>query len=137
MLSLGLTQPGATCTFDEVKDKDWFYPYVAACYQQGLVNGISDVFFGTGSNITRQDMATMILRALEKNKLLAETEAKPAFADNAQIADYAKDAVQKIAEMGIINGVGDNMFAPNKYATRAEAAKMIYAINNLYEANKQ
>ena len=44
------------------------------------------------------------------------------------IADYAKAAVYSLAKMGIVNGVGGNMFAPFDTATRAMAAKVIYGM---------
>ena len=47
------------------------------------------------------------------------------FADDSEIAEYAKEAVYSMQKAGIINGKGDNRFAPTEYATREEAAKMI------------
>ena len=35
------------------------------------------------------------------------------------------EAIAELSDIGVINGVGDNMFAPEKTATRAEAAVII------------
>lgn len=136
VLALGLQPAGASSNFDDVKDSDWFYPYVSRAYTDGIVTGISDVFFGTGSFISREDMATMVYRALDSNGLITETEATAPFADEASIAGYAKEAVCKIAAMGIINGIGNGEFSPGRNATRAEAAKIIYAVHQLYEQSQ-
>ena len=50
------------------------------------------------------------------------------FADADNIADYAKDAVSKLTAKGIINGYEDNSFRPEGFATRAEAAKILYGL---------
>ncbi len=131
VLSLGLDCSGVVCEFEDVKENDWFYLFVSRAYSDGLVNGVNEVFFGTGSNITREDMAVMVYRALEKSELLTDAESVEEFSDAASIAEYAKTAAHKLSAMGIINGVGNKTFAPKANATRAEAAKIIYAVNNL------
>ena len=50
------------------------------------------------------------------------------FADSGDIADYAADAVMKLYDAGIIDGVGDNIFDPNGTANRAAAAKVLYGV---------
>ena len=41
--------------------------------------------------------------------------------------------VERIAELGVINGISENTFAPNKGITRAELAKMIVYTRGLQE----
>ena len=93
----------------------------------GIVGGIGDGLFGTGRNITRQDMAVMIYKALTAKGVGLEAGAL-AFSDSAAVSDYAKDAVAALANAEIINGQGDNTFNPNGEATRAEAASIIYGM---------
>ena len=50
------------------------------------------------------------------------------FDDFEEISDYAAEAVGCLVYRGIINGVGDNKFAPKATATRAQAALLVYAI---------
>ncbi|MCD8049531.1 MAG: S-layer homology domain-containing protein [Clostridia bacterium] len=42
--------------------------------------------------------------------------------------DYAKEAVGVLSSAGIVNGMGDNLFAPLQYATRAQSAKIVYGV---------
>ena len=50
------------------------------------------------------------------------------FADENEFADYASEAISNMYNMGFINGVGDNRFAPNERTTRAQTAKIIYTM---------
>ena len=53
---------------------------------------------------------------------------KTDFTDFEEVSDYAKEAVSMLAGEGIINGMGDGSFAPKKETTRAQAAKLMYAV---------
>ena len=44
------------------------------------------------------------------------------------IKAYAYDAVAYLAGEGVLNGVGNNTFAPQKAVTRAEAAMLIQSL---------
>ncbi len=136
VLAFDIKTAGRTCDFDDVKETDWFRPYIAAAFEEGVVGGISDTLFGTGSYISREDMAVMAYRALEKYELAAETNGTPSFNDEARISEYAKTSVKNMAAMGIINGMGDGNFEPGGITTRAAAAKVIYALRQLYTAGE-
>ena len=104
----------------------WYAPYVAWGVENGLINGISDTQFDPNGNITRQDMATLISRYAGFAEFeLPQTEESVTFTDASDIASYAKEAVSQMQKAGIINGRGDNTFAPKDNATRAEACKML------------
>ncbi|WP_248926055.1 choice-of-anchor I family protein [Paenibacillus hamazuiensis] len=91
----------------------------AAAYD--IITGYSDTAFGPDDLITREQMAVMIARAA---KLPAASGGK-AFADNADIAGWAKDAVASAAASGLLNGYENGTFKPKANATRAEAATVI------------
>ena len=50
------------------------------------------------------------------------------FADDAEIAGWAKIAVYELKNAGVIGGVGENKFAPAGTCTRAQAAQIIYQL---------
>ncbi len=121
--ALGLT-PGGSVEFKDCGEDKWYTPYVAAAVEAGIVNGESAEWFGAESNITRQDICTIIGRALG-----AETpDTELTFSDAADIADYAVDYVKLLVDLKIVNGYEDGTFGPKNNATRAEAAKIIYGI---------
>lgn len=115
-------------SFDDVPNEAWYYPYVSKALGLGIVKGYSDRLFGTGDNITRQDMAVMIYNAAIAAGYVFDEEEYQPFEDDIQIATYAKKAVYTLKNEGIINGIDGENFAPLAYATRAEAAKIIYSV---------
>lgn len=124
---MGLELIPGESSFDDVSADDWFAPYVNAAVEYGIINGISDTVFGTGSEISRQDMAVIIDRAIKaKGVTLSEKKEYTAFNDDEQIADYAIEAVCTLFKAGVINGKDNGGFDPAGSATRAEAAKIIY-----------
>ena len=120
-----------TAKFTDVNADDWFMPYVAAALKNGIVNGVSDDMFGTGQNITRQDLAVMAYNAALKNGVEFNTEDVQKFSDDDKISDYAKTAVYALKSQDIVNGIDSKNFAPRDTATRAEAAKILYALISL------
>ncbi len=124
MLTVALQIPqGAQCSFNDVSENDWFYPYAAAAQSSGIANGNSSGNFDGNANITRQDMAVMIYRA---KKDLSDNANDFEASDADEISEYARDAVKALYSAGIINGMGDGSFGPKMFATRAQAIKIIY-----------
>lgn len=122
----GMPTVAGTAKFKDVKSTDWYFNAVTWAAEKEIVTG-ADGRFIPNKNISREDMA-VILDRFEKNvekKTLPTKNQAVTFSDEAQIWDYAKEAVSTMQKAGIINGVGNNAFAPKKNATRAEATKMI------------
>ncbi len=113
--------------FNDVAPDSWYAPYVAKAKETGLVNGIGEGTFGVGRCITREDIAVILCRAASL-KGISLTNGTSSFADSAMISDYAKSAVDTLYSSKVINGTPDGSFNPKAFATRAEAAKMLYEI---------
>ena len=119
-----------TDEFSDVESRAWYAPYIGGARAAGIVNGVEDGIFGVGRNITRQDMAVMTWRAAEAaGKTLCEdgTE-KEEFTDWTEIAEYAAAAVSALQKAGVFSGDETGAFRPDAYATRAEAAKILYLL---------
>jgi uncharacterized protein YjdB len=128
---LELSDESATTSFSDVEQGEWYHRNIATAQKLGIVNGKPNGKFGVHENITREDMAVMVYKAIQIKQLaLARSEAA-AFKDEASIANYAKQAVEAIQGAGIIKGVGNDEFAPKKNASRAEAAVIIYNLWSL------
>lgn len=116
----------ATADFSDADKNEWYYSALATASKLGIINGY-DGKFGVGETISRQDMCAMLSRAASSLKIaLIGKYATIVFDDESEIADYAKDCVQKLQSAGIVNGVGGSAFDPNGEVTRAMAAKVIY-----------
>lgn len=121
----GLTTESTT-KFTDIKS-EWHAGYVGAASKAGLVDGFEDGTFQPNATITREQMATMIARAIKLMGKTSDVNAAKltAFADSKEISSWAKDAVAGAVNAGIINGVTDQAFAPGSKATRAEAVVML------------
>lgn len=122
VLSRQLDIDYAENVFSDVTDNDWYIQYVLAAYNHNLIKGDENGNFRPNDPITREDICVILARLINKQ----QGGVSEKFADDEMISDYAYDAVYLAKELGIINGVGDNLFAPKNNATRAETAKMIH-----------
>ena len=122
-----LSDEHATASFSDVNDGAWYSASIATAQKLGIVNGKPDGSFGVHDNISREDMAVMVYKAMMVKQLeLATGEGAAAFDDQASIAAYAQQAVSAMQAEGIIKGMGNGKFAPKQHATRAQAAMIIY-----------
>lgn len=113
-------------TFADVKSTDWYAPYVAWAEKNKVVNGVDAESFAPNAKISREQMAVILIRLTNFVGYQLESNVTPnQFGDEASISSYAVEAVKLAQQAGIINGLPNNLFAPAKSATRAEAAKML------------
>ena len=96
---------------------------VLKAYNLEITNGTSDVTFNPNDLITREQMATMMTRALTKagidTKVDLEKVAK--FSDDAEMHDWGKASIYYMSNIEIIKGVGNNTFNVLGNATREQA----------------
>ncbi len=113
-------------SFQDVQRDHWAFPYIETAVLKGLLVAADyQGHFQPQQPITRQEMAVLLARALEKP---AEVSSETGFADQEQISPWARSYVTYTVERGIINGYETPQglrFKPNQTATRAEAALMI------------
>ncbi|WP_214628701.1 S-layer homology domain-containing protein [Paenibacillus agaridevorans] len=123
--ALRLTKAGDT-PFADVSSDRWYAQSIAIAYQAGLVSGKSMSEFDPDGVITRQEMAAMLLKGARLLGAKAPTGQAVSFRDEADIAEWARLLVGEAAQLGLMRGRGDGMFAPKGVASRAEAAQAIY-----------
>lgn len=112
--------------FDDI-DKSLYHDEIIIAYSLAITNGTAENTFSPDALITREQMAAMILRTLFAAEIDVNTEGELIlFSDNDEISAYAQIAVFIMAKDGIINGVGDNKFAPKATATREQAILIAY-----------
>lgn len=81
-------------------------------YYLGLVKGRGDGVFDPEGLITRQEAAVMLVRAYEVcGGILPEPTDTLRFTDEAQIAEWARESVGLLADMGVMGGLEDNSFS--------------------------
>lgn len=109
--------PIAKNPFTDTKDKE-----VLKAYNIGITNGTSDTTFSPDALITREQMATMMTRALTKaGKDTSRPASAKLFADDSEFSGYAKDSIYYMSSIEIIKGVGENKFNAKGNASREQA----------------
>ncbi len=103
----------------------WAKDAIVTAASHGIVNGYDANSFGPDNNITREQMAVMIVKAAQLNKNDGESKQ---FIDNDKICSWAAEAIAIASQHNIITGYPDNSFKPQGEATRAEAATVIIKI---------
>ncbi|CAG7644110.1 S-layer homology domain-containing protein [Paenibacillus allorhizosphaerae] len=115
-----------TSKFNDVAASDWFASAVAVASEKGLISGYENNEFRPNANVTREEMAVMIARALQLvDKKNGPTAKLIQFSDGTSISSWASASVAKAVDTGIIQGVSDTSFEPGQNATRAQAATML------------
>ncbi|MDF9840125.1 MULTISPECIES: Ig-like domain-containing protein [unclassified Paenibacillus] len=133
MLSRGLGLLGDRETaqrFSDVQASTQTGDYIGAAAKAGIITGNTDGTFRPNDNITREQLAIMIIRAMEYTKhpiTLSGTAASAlsAFKDRNKIQNAAAEFVAKAVQEGIILGMTTTEFQPQGNATRAQAAVML------------
>ena len=120
-------QNAADVNFDDVPVDAYYYENLRKALAAGIIVGVDDKNFGTGENLTRQDLAVIAYRILAHFNVDAD-KADIDFSDGGDISDYASEAVAHLKAAGILSGDANNRFNPKDGATRAEIAKVVYML---------
>lgn len=125
----------AKAPFTDVAAADWFADAVAWAYENGVVKGMSATSFAPLQEITREQLAVMLLRYADLcgYDISARASLKD-FADAAKVSDYAADAMQWAVANGILNGTDGKRLDPAGSATRAQCAAMLVRFLDKFEA---
>ena len=105
-------------------DGHWAASAITEWKDKGVINGYEDGSFKPKQNITRAELATILVNVFK----LQDTKNAKAFSDVNESAWYA-DAVAKVSSADIMHTEG-KYFNPNTPATREEAA---YALAKAYK----
>ena len=114
--------PKTDAAFDDVSGTDWFAPYVGAAHESGVVGGVSHDRFAPHAAITRQEAATMLLRAA---KLCGLDTTVRGSASYTSAASWAREGVAWCVANGVLKA---NDLRPRDYVTRGEMAQMIVTL---------
>ena len=94
----------------------------------GIINGKSETEFAPNDLLTREEAAVILNRMVNKTIPVPVTEMYFNFDDEASISDWASDSVQVMCNMGVMNGVGENRFAPQDTYTTEQAIVTIVRV---------
>lgn len=119
--ALGLTDNGKACAFTDISGR-WSEEAIRIAAQNGLVNGVDATTFAPDAEITRQEMMTMIARALKATGLnVTGSDDLSGYADANEVSGWALSSVRTLVASGIISG-DNGKLNPTGTCTRSEAA---------------
>ncbi|MFF5995168.1 S-layer homology domain-containing protein, partial [Lysinibacillus sp. KU-BSD001] len=127
--------PQAEATFADTRNSD-AKDAIEFVKQTGLFNGVTETTFDPNGSITRAQMASVVMRWIEK--VCVQDDSKSycqAAGQGKTFADvpsnhWAATAIEKISALGIMTGNSATTFNPNGSLTRAQAVKVL---NQLFE----
>ncbi|KEQ26658.1 S-layer homology domain-containing protein [Paenibacillus tyrfis] len=128
--ALGLDTNSGSSTFKDVAASDWYASVVAAAANAKLVDGYEDGTFRPNATINREELAAMVVRALNyagaKPDVSADkqTQLLAKFKDASKIV-WAKNEIAAAIDAGIIDGMTDDTLGARDTATRAQSATML------------
>lgn len=120
--------------FDDVSNLDTEHVSSLMWAQScGIAKGVTNNRFNPNGKVTRQDFAVMFLRYIKYCGFeLPQIDSIKAFADEADISDYAKEAVHMLNYINVLKGRDENTIDPKSNVTRAEVAVMIQRMMNYF-----
>jgi len=111
--------------FTDTANHAWAENAINELAADGIIKGTTASTFSPASNITRADFAILLVRAFKLKSENAEN-----FAD-VNASDYFASEIAIARNTGIVNGIGDNKYAPRNTITRQDMMVIVHrALNN-------
>ncbi|OUM94960.1 MAG: hypothetical protein A9Z00_11970 [Thermobacillus sp. ZCTH02-B1] len=116
--------------FRDISPNSELASYIGAAYKAGIISGVSSTRFDPDSPITREQMASMMVRAaramgVEILTTRSQSEYLKPYKDAGTLSSWARSDMVKAIEAQIIKGMTKDSLGPKRNATRAEAIVMI------------
>ena len=109
----------------------WALGAMKAAYSLGYMGGSNELgklYAHPTATITRQEAMVILARTMQADTG-SSVDLDKKFTDSAKIADWAKDSLARMVSAGIISG-SNGKLNPTGKVTRAEVAKMLWALEN-------
>ncbi len=118
--------------FNDIKKDDKNINGMIIAYQCGIINGTSATTFSPSELITRQDAATMLMRAFNlRNKSLVPNNTSGrlnAFSDKANVSSYSTASLEQAISLDFFSGYPDNTLLPQNNILNEQTAKILYQL---------
>lgn len=108
---------------------------VLSLYLEGIIEGKDGKIFAPQDEITREEAAAILARIADCMEL-PSTEMYFEFADIGEISDWASHNVQRVCNLGVMHGVGDNRFSPKSGYTVEQAVVTLVRLFDLISEDK-
>lgn len=113
--------------FTDVRPGDWYYDAVSFVYNKGYFAGTGAGVFSPNAPMNRAMVATVLYRLAGSEKVTGTA----GFEDVAEGQWYTQ-AIAWASAKGVVNGMGDNRYAPDLAVTREQLVTMLYRFEKDY-----
>ena len=117
-------RPGVETPYLDIMVNDPDYNYIQFIKDNDIMAG-KNYYFKGGERLTRAEAITIMIKALGLQYMAPAPPYRTAFADDAAIAEWAKDYIYMANEIGLVSGTPENRINPNAWVRKDEAAAMI------------
>lgn len=107
-------------TFEDVSSSAWYHDAVAFAVASKLFNGMTETTFGAEQPMTRAMLVTVL------HRLSGIPKFDDAKFDDVSAQTWYSPAVAWASANHIVDGTGNNLFAPNEPITREQLATLLY-----------
>lgn len=124
--------------FEDVEQGKYYQSAVNWAKQNKIANGISENKFAPDSQITREQIAVMIVNFAKYigYDLDGNTQNLPKYQDEHLISGYALESVNMLRQSGLMTGDENGRFNPKGYATRAEVSSVLNRMIKMMMSDK-
>lgn len=107
----------------------WGRGYIESSTELGLMDGFPDGRFGPDEEVTRAQLAVLTVRAagLAERARLARLQ-PTAYSDDGAVPAWARGSVFVAQQEGLMTGMPDSSFHPNRAVTKAEGTAMVFRL---------
>ena len=125
-VALCMAAPAVAASFSDVPSTHIFYSYITELSDAGIVGGFPDGTFRPDDPVTRQQMAKILVLAMDKHTADVDNAGDPTFSDVTldMGVPYPFDYIEEAAAAGYFVGK-DGMFVPAANITRVQLALVL------------
>lgn len=112
----------------DIKGSEWYADAITWAVTHGIFKGYPDGSFKAEQKLTRQEIASVLYSFLKSRGIDMPEVQDFTYADN--IPAWSKEAVTKLAKLGLVNGKSETNYQAKSEFTREELAVALYKIIN-------
>lgn len=107
-------------TFPDVPIDHWAAAFIQSLYKAGIIGGFPDGTYRPDGNVTRGQMAVLLLKAINYPDSYTPPTVPATFPDTA--GHWAEEWVEALKDTGITDGYPDGTYRPDANVTRGQMA---------------
>ncbi|OQB15586.1 MAG: Endoglucanase precursor [Firmicutes bacterium ADurb.Bin193] len=123
VVTLGMEVTAEKVAFTDVPQDSPYSGYIACAHKNGLISGVGDGKFEPYANVTREQIVTMLGRALEKTKIVGSIDPSERdamlqkYTDKDAVSDWAKGYFAVAIREKLVIGTSETTLSPKDLTT--------------------